>query len=277
MGRFGARGTWCATWPRQVASGGRHRTRKPSSATSVAPRVEAMRVSVSSAEEQSSRGGVIDLVVPTRNRPTELATTLAGLARRHLRPDDRWLAYKIAWVGGCVQYERAVLDAVGASTSGPTCLPRTAEKMCWCSTGCWRGLAWPASFRSERCIWSRHDRAGPRYAFHPVVTRSSPRCVRWANKPCCTQPPRTRACAAAMNVRIWCSSASCAAARSRRARSRRSWRCCVQRDSLFCAVRGFSSSVGRRSGRHGPDYPRAPPPGIRPRRVGFARPSPSPG
>ena len=79
----------------------------------------------------------------------------------------------------------------------------------------------------------------------------------------------------AMNVRIWCSSASCAAARSRRARSRRSWRCCVQRDSLFCAVRGFSSSVGRRSGRHGPDYPRAPPPGIRPRRVGFARPLPS--
>jgi hypothetical protein len=66
------------------------------------------------------------------------------LARRHLRPDERWLAYKIAWVGGCVLYERAVLDAVGASTSGPTCLPRTAEKMCWCSTGCWRGLAWPA-------------------------------------------------------------------------------------------------------------------------------------
>ena len=83
------------------------------------------------------------------------AANRAHLARRHLRPDERWLAYKIAWVGGCVLYDRAVLDAVGASTSGPTCLPRTAEKMCWRSTGCWRGLAWPASFRPERCIWSR--------------------------------------------------------------------------------------------------------------------------
>jgi hypothetical protein len=77
------------------------------------------------------------------------------LARRHLRPDERWLAYKIAWVGGCVLYERAVLDAVGASTSGPTCLPRTAEKMCWCSTGCWRGLAGPASSRPARFEVSR--------------------------------------------------------------------------------------------------------------------------
>ena len=86
-------------------------------------------------------------------------------------------------------------------------------------------------------------RAPVRYAFHPVVARSSSRSVRWANQPFCTQPPRTRACAAAMNIRIWCSSASCAAARSRRARSRRSRRCRVQPDSPFCAVRGGSSSV----------------------------------
>ena len=39
-----------------------------------------MRVPVSSAGERSSREGVIDVLVPTRNRPTELATTLAGLA-----------------------------------------------------------------------------------------------------------------------------------------------------------------------------------------------------
>ena len=73
-------GDLCAAWHRQVEPGGRHRTRKPSPAASVAPRVEATRVPVSSAEEQSSREGVIDVLVPTRNRPTELATTLAGLA-----------------------------------------------------------------------------------------------------------------------------------------------------------------------------------------------------
>jgi glycosyltransferase involved in cell wall biosynthesis len=39
-----------------------------------------MGVPVSSAGEQHSRECVIDVLVPTRNRPTELATTLAGLA-----------------------------------------------------------------------------------------------------------------------------------------------------------------------------------------------------
>src|SRR3954462_8812009 len=39
-----------------------------------------MRVPGSSAGEHSSREGVIDVLVPTRNRPTELATALAGLA-----------------------------------------------------------------------------------------------------------------------------------------------------------------------------------------------------
>jgi GT2 family glycosyltransferase len=35
------------------------------------------------------------------------------LARLHLRPGERWLPYKIAWVGGCVLYDRTVLEAVG--------------------------------------------------------------------------------------------------------------------------------------------------------------------
>ncbi|MGH3615100.1 MAG: glycosyltransferase family 2 protein [Pseudonocardia sp.] len=36
------------------------------------------------------------------------------LARRHVRPGERWVAYKIAWVGGCALYDRRALDAVGA-------------------------------------------------------------------------------------------------------------------------------------------------------------------
>jgi GT2 family glycosyltransferase len=35
------------------------------------------------------------------------------LAERHVGPDERWVAYKIAWVGGCVLYDRRALDAVG--------------------------------------------------------------------------------------------------------------------------------------------------------------------
>jgi GT2 family glycosyltransferase len=35
------------------------------------------------------------------------------LARRHLRPGERWLAYKVAWVAGCVLYDREALEAVG--------------------------------------------------------------------------------------------------------------------------------------------------------------------
>jgi GT2 family glycosyltransferase len=35
------------------------------------------------------------------------------LAARHVGPDDRWVAYKIAWVGGCVLFDRAALLAVG--------------------------------------------------------------------------------------------------------------------------------------------------------------------
>jgi GT2 family glycosyltransferase len=35
------------------------------------------------------------------------------LARRHVRPGERWVPYKIAWVGGCVLYDRFVLEACG--------------------------------------------------------------------------------------------------------------------------------------------------------------------
>jgi GT2 family glycosyltransferase len=35
------------------------------------------------------------------------------LAQLHVRPGERWVPYKIAWVGGCVLYDRRVLDAVG--------------------------------------------------------------------------------------------------------------------------------------------------------------------
>ncbi len=35
------------------------------------------------------------------------------LGRLHVLPGERWVAYKIAWVGGCVLYDRDVLDAVG--------------------------------------------------------------------------------------------------------------------------------------------------------------------
>jgi hypothetical protein len=35
------------------------------------------------------------------------------LARRHVRPGERWVPYKIAWVGGCVLYDRSVLESCG--------------------------------------------------------------------------------------------------------------------------------------------------------------------
>jgi GT2 family glycosyltransferase len=35
------------------------------------------------------------------------------LARRHVRPGERWVPYKIAWVGGCVLYDRSVLASCG--------------------------------------------------------------------------------------------------------------------------------------------------------------------
>lgn len=41
------------------------------------------------------------------------AANPAHLADRHVGPGERWVPYKIAWVGGCVLYDRAHLDAVG--------------------------------------------------------------------------------------------------------------------------------------------------------------------
>ena len=35
------------------------------------------------------------------------------LAERHVRPGERWVPYKIAWVAGCVLYDRAALVSVG--------------------------------------------------------------------------------------------------------------------------------------------------------------------
>jgi hypothetical protein len=35
------------------------------------------------------------------------------LGRLQMRPGERWVAYKIAWVGGCVLYDLDILDAIG--------------------------------------------------------------------------------------------------------------------------------------------------------------------
>jgi GT2 family glycosyltransferase len=35
------------------------------------------------------------------------------LVQRHLRPGERWVAYKVAWVAGCALYDRQALAAVG--------------------------------------------------------------------------------------------------------------------------------------------------------------------
>jgi GT2 family glycosyltransferase len=41
------------------------------------------------------------------------AANPAHLAQRHVRPGERWVAYKIAWIAGCALYDRRALDAVG--------------------------------------------------------------------------------------------------------------------------------------------------------------------
>jgi GT2 family glycosyltransferase len=46
------------------------------------------------------------------------------LAEQHVRPGERWVPYKVAWVGGCVLYDRHVLDAVGGFDFWPE-LPET--------------------------------------------------------------------------------------------------------------------------------------------------------
>lgn len=35
------------------------------------------------------------------------------LAEAHVRPGEDWVAYRVAWVGGCVLYDRAALESVG--------------------------------------------------------------------------------------------------------------------------------------------------------------------
>jgi len=41
------------------------------------------------------------------------AANPAHLAREHVRPGEPWVAYKVAWIAGCVLYDRAALTAVG--------------------------------------------------------------------------------------------------------------------------------------------------------------------
>jgi len=41
------------------------------------------------------------------------AANPAHLAQRHVRPGERWVAYKVAWVAGCALYDREALEAVG--------------------------------------------------------------------------------------------------------------------------------------------------------------------
>lgn len=45
------------------------------------------------------------------------------LAARHVGPGEPWVAYKIAWVGGCVLYDRRALDAVGGFAFWPELPP----------------------------------------------------------------------------------------------------------------------------------------------------------
>lgn len=46
--------------------------------------------------------------------PLHNAANLVHLARDVRLPDDRWLAYRVAWVGGCVLYDRSALADAGA-------------------------------------------------------------------------------------------------------------------------------------------------------------------
>ncbi|MCO1656182.1 glycosyltransferase family A protein [Pseudonocardia humida] len=41
------------------------------------------------------------------------AANPAHLARRHVREGEAWVAYKVAWIAGCVLYDRAALESVG--------------------------------------------------------------------------------------------------------------------------------------------------------------------
>ena len=86
------------------------------------PRCRACRSSTTAAPPSSrrssaGRGGRR----PSGSRPTPRVGPLDAhnaanplhLAQDHVRPWERWVPYKIAWVAGCVLYDRAALDAVG--------------------------------------------------------------------------------------------------------------------------------------------------------------------
>ncbi|WP_233188972.1 glycosyltransferase [Subtercola sp. Z020] len=51
------------------------------------------------------------------------AANLAHIAAGLALADDEWVAYKVAWIGGCVLYRRSALLAVGGFDFGPD-LPR---------------------------------------------------------------------------------------------------------------------------------------------------------
>jgi len=50
--------------------------------------------------------------------PLHNAANLAHIARRTPLPETGWLAYKIAWVGGCVLFRREALECVGGFDFG---------------------------------------------------------------------------------------------------------------------------------------------------------------
>ena len=172
--------------------------------------------------------------ITPRTRHTWLAATCG-------RTSAGWPTRSPGWAAACCTTAPCSTPSGLRLLARPAC--RALRRRC-AGAAQGAGAGWRGGHPSVRsgAFGVAHDRAGPRYAFH----RCSPAAHR---APCGGRTSRLHPAAAdqgvrgAMNVRIWCSSASCAAARSRRARSRRSRRCCIQRDSLFCAVRGCSSSV----------------------------------
>ncbi|MGH4026321.1 MAG: adenylyltransferase/cytidyltransferase family protein [Pseudonocardiaceae bacterium] len=62
----------------------------------------------------------------TRPTPTHLAERI---------PPGQWRAYKVAWVGGCVHYDRHAPTAAGGFDSGRSCPSSTAVRMCSPSSG----------------------------------------------------------------------------------------------------------------------------------------------
>ena len=73
---------------------------------------------------------------PAWNRWTlHLAANPTHLGRLHVRPGERWVAYKIAWVGGCVLYDRDSSTPSVASGSGRTSPAAIAARTSSSNTG----------------------------------------------------------------------------------------------------------------------------------------------